>query len=151
VWHRVLRQDEVAARRLIDVRGIAGDNQQPLAIVSASRPDCIDEQLVHTTQCRERLLLRPGILEIRFFVQRFEDEVLVAVREMGRDLGPVALELLFSLWAEGTIGLRKLLLVVGIDQPPSQWMLTTANIPAPVIQSTTSSTCFIFSRSIWPL
>ena len=66
-------------------------------------------------QRRVGLLLGSGAVEVGFFVQGFEDQVLVAVGEIAGDLAPIALELPFRFGGEGMIGLRKALLVVGID------------------------------------
>ncbi len=115
--NHVLREDIIAARRIDDVGLIAGDDQQAPPIIAAAAPDRIDEQLIDPRQRLIGLLLRPDAGEIRLLVQALEDQQVATVGEMGGDLAPVGYELAFRLGAEGRVGLRKSLLVPGIDPP----------------------------------
>src|SRR6185312_12980854 len=110
----VLGQLVLARAGLLEVGAVAGDDQEALVVVPACLADGVDEQLVHPGERRVRLRLRPLAAEVRLFVERLEDQLLVLAREESRDLLPVGLELLLRVGAEG-VGLRVLLLHVGVD------------------------------------
>lgn len=59
------------AQVFFDIGMVAGDHQQALCVVAARRPDGVDEKLLHAGEGGVGCLLRPGVLEVRFFVQSF--------------------------------------------------------------------------------
>src|SRR6185437_14556649 len=73
----VLGQLVLARAGLLEVGAVAGDDQEALVVVPTGLADGVDEQLVHPGEGGVGLLLRPLAAEVRLFVERLEDQLLV--------------------------------------------------------------------------